>query len=215
MLNLNSDMAKKKPTLSIDKLFKDAWNIFKDKWQFILGLGVLLFIIQMVVGGVQNAFEDSALYFLVMLAAWVVNLVIQMGFLKVYIKLAKKKTAQIADLWSFSPDHVWNYLLGTMLYGVIVFLGFILLIIPGIYLMLKYMFVPYVLVTKKVGPMKALAMSAQMTDGQKFSLLGLAVSAVVLNFLGVLALGIGLIITLPVTYLSYALAYNTLESKAK
>jgi uncharacterized membrane protein len=208
-------MAKKKPTLSIDKLFKDAWNIFKDKWQFVIGLGVLLFIVQWIVGGVQTVFEDSALFLLVMVATMIVNLVIQMGFMKIYIKLADKKDAQISDLWSFTPSQVWNYLLGSLLYGIVVVLGLILLVIPGIYLMLKYMFTPYILVTKKVGPMKAMEMSAKMTDGQKFSIFGLAVAAVVINLLGALALGIGLIITIPVTYLSYALAYNTLAPKAK
>lgn len=209
-------MAKKQSTLSINKLLTEAWSIFKDKWQFVIGLGVLIFLIQWVISYIEGSFGDNMVMSLIAgIISWVISVVIQMGFLKIYIKLASRKEAKIPDMWDFEPMHVLNYVWGTFLYGIVVVLGLILLIIPGIYLALKYMFVPYILVTKPgVKALEAMEMSAKMTMGEKWTLLGLWAVVLVVNILGALLLGLGLIITIPVTYLAYAIAYNQLTAKA-
>jgi hypothetical protein len=72
----------------------------------------------------------------------------------------------------FGKGILSRYILGSIVVGLIVYCGFLLLFIPGFILYLMYFFTDYILVEKKVRITKALAISNNITSGIKWSLFG-------------------------------------------
>ena len=107
---------------------------------------------------------------------------------------------------------VLEYLVATVLYGLMVIVGFILLVIPGVYLALKYQFYKFLIVDKEMQPIEALKESARMTKGHMWQLLWLFWLVLVINLLGLLALGVGLFLTVPTTLLAYTFVYKRLSA---
>ena len=64
-----------------------------------------------------------------------------------------------------------------------------------------------------MGPIEALKKSSQITKGVKLDLLVFSFLLTGINILGVLAFGIGLILTIPTTIIATAFVYRKLLSK--
>lgn len=111
-----------------------------------------------------------------------------------------------------------NYLsiVKTMLYrGVLNFLWFLLLIVPGIIKLYAYRMVPYILADNpNIGARKAVKLSMAMTRGHKFDIFVLDLSFIGWFLLGVLALFIGTLFVLPYYNAANAELYLVLRNNA-
>lgn len=94
-------------------------------------------------------------------------------------------------------------------------LGYILLVIPGIIWTLKYQFVPYLVADKEMDAKEAFEYSARMTDGWKMKLFFYGIGLMLVNLAGALLFGIGLIITIPITYLFSFVIYRALDKRLR
>ncbi|PIY16553.1 MAG: hypothetical protein COZ15_05435, partial [Elusimicrobia bacterium CG_4_10_14_3_um_filter_49_12_50_7] len=98
-----------------------------------------------------------------------------------------------------------------LLYGIMTFLGTLLLIVPGIILGIKFMFFSYFIVDKNAGIIESLEKSAELTKGSKTNIFLLALLLWLINAAGALCLGIGLIITMPLSMTAVAYVYRKLH----
>lgn len=98
-----------------------------------------------------------------------------------------------------SFDRFTPLLLLHLLIGVIVALGLLLLIIPGIYFSISYMFAYFFVWFYGVDPTEAIRMSRKMVSGNFTQMLFLWLMLAALNLAGALAFGVGLLITLPLS----------------
>ena len=113
---------------------------------------------------------------------------------------------------TFSPVILsfFDYLIGSILYGLIVVVGLILLIIPGIIWAIKFQFFDYLIVDKGLGPIDALEKSSDITRGVKWDLFAFGILLAIINILGFLCLVVGLFVTIPVTLVAMAFVYREL-----
>ena len=102
----------------------------------------------------------------------------------------------------------WRFLGAHILTVIAVVLGFLVLVVPGIILAIGLSFVPYLVVDRGLGPIEALKESWRITKGHKWQLLLLFLALVGINLLGVLALIVGIFVTVPITMLAFAHAYR-------
>ena len=93
---------------------------------------------------------------------------------------------------------------------VICIIGFVLFIIPGIYLSVAYYLAMPLVVEKGLGPWQALETSRKAVSKRWFSVFGLGVLVVLINMLGGLAFGVGLIWTLPFTVIVFGILYRNM-----
>jgi len=103
---------------------------------------------------------------------------------------------QIRDLYSSKPIVLLNYVIASIAYGLMVMVGFLLLIVPGIFLALKYQFYGYLITDRGMGPIEALKESGRLTEGAKKDLFVFWLTF----FCGILVIMIvlGLLIALPI-----------------
>ena len=93
-------------------------------------------------------------------------------------------------------------------------MGMLLLIVPGIILGIRLQMYVWAIVDNHAGPIEALQQSWTMTRGFAWNLLLLNLLLGLINMLGMLALGIGLIVTVPLSMVAWGHAYRRLEGSA-
>jgi len=197
------------PGFFISHTFNKAWQIFKKQplqvWGIMLlpiGLAILYMII-------NNTLPEGILRSVLWLAYMIVQCIVGMGVTKIFLKMVRGENYSINDAFSTGSSLI-NYILGTLLYAVIVIGGMILLIFPGIIWGIKYMFMPYLIIDKGMSPLEAMKKSGELTQGAKWDLVGYFYTTVIMIYLGVFALVVGLAVTIPITTLSYVIVYDLL-----
>jgi uncharacterized membrane protein len=125
------------------------------------------------------------------------------------------KKSKISILFDHrDPSLVLHYIIGSIVAGVAIVIGFIFLIIPGIYIAIRLQYFTYcVLEQEEPDCIKALNESWQMTEGQVLDLFALGCLAFCIVILGLIALVVGLIVAIPVVGLMSAIAYRILSAK--
>lgn len=142
----------------------------------------------------------------------------QVGVWLVYVRwaLALCDGAAITNLTDGKHLHGFLPFLATaLLYGLIVGFGLVLLIIPGIIWALRFAFATSLVVDRDLDPWAALQESARLTRGVKSSLLGFGLLCLLLNVLGGCLMGLGLIVTVPMTLIAQARLLRHLQLRVK
>jgi len=93
---------------------------------------------------------------------------------------------------------------------VMIMLGFALLVLPGIYLMIGYMFAMHLVVEKNMTAWRSLETSRKSITHLWFRFFGLYLLIGIINILGVFTLFIAWIWTIPWSVLTMAMVYNKL-----
>lgn len=200
---------------TIEKAFSQGWEAFKKNPGLIIGALVLSGIAYYIPAIISTATADdsSGVSFLFTLLSWIVGVMLQVGIATMTLKLIDSKPAAISDLWSHG-NFFLRMLGATILYSLMVFVGTILLIIPGIYLGIRYQFYAYAMVDKNLGVMESLKQAGEITKGSWWMLLLLGVLEGILFFVGALPLGLGLILVIPLVALVTASVYRQLSGGA-
>ena len=117
------------------------------------------------------------------------------------------KKMSIGDLFDFS--RALDKIVGPIVIGVLIGIGYFLLIIPGLILTFMWMFAPCVQGDRPdLGFIEAMKVSSRTAKGKWLKLLGLIIVLAIINLLGTIPLGLGLLITLPVTHVALYTAYS-------
>ena len=103
-----------------------------------------------------------------------------------------------------------NYLIAYFLFQVAFVVGFVLLIIPGIYVAVTYNWFAYFISEKHYGVQESFRQSKLLSEGSRWQILKFFLATIGLNILGLLALVVGLFVTVPMTMIACVLVYRKL-----
>jgi len=129
------------------------------------------------------------------------------GFLLVASYLTSGKEVIFENFFD-GFKHFAGLVLFTLIAGILIFLGFIALILPGIYLSVGYIFTPFYIVFARMNFWDAMESSRKLVHREWFSIFGFIIVLVLINFLGLLAFGLGLLITVPLSYCTLYAAFD-------
>ena len=104
-----------------------------------------------------------------------------------------------------------QYLAAIVIYMVVVAVGLILLIVPGVILGVRLMFFGALIVDKNMNPVEALKKSFEMTKGKTWDLFLFSLAILGINILGLICIGLGLIVTLPLTSIATMDVYRKIQ----
>lgn len=211
--------------LSIKECLTYGWTVFKKRpWIFVKAaiiLGLVSFAFNLLSSVIQAGVEITtqplavvlfaiALFIVSVLSIYVGIVLDNMGVTKFYLNAHDNvETTRLKDLWA--PHPFVKYVLTILLFSVMFIVGLVLLIVPGIIVALVFGMCVYLVMDRGLGPIEALKESARITKGSRWKLflLGLAIAGI--NIVGLLALVIGLLVTVPVTILAGVHAYRVLS----
>ena len=197
---------------SIEEALKFGWETLKENFGLLIGAGVILMVVQFVPTAIAGMLRESAAYLAILIEVigWVLSVLVQIGLIKIMLKLCDNQKPVFSEIFS-GYNHLWQFIAASILYSLIVMGGMLLLIIPGIIWAISYQFVAYALIDDNLGPIQALKESAELTKGIKGKLILFTLCLGGVNLLGVLLLGIGLIVTVPVSSIAYTYVYRQLR----
>jgi hypothetical protein len=198
------------------EVVKFGWRTMRDNVGFFIGLLIVAWLVQSVPQLIASLLmKETVLLGLVLyVLAVVLNLIVGMGVIKISLTFCDGQKGTFGDLFSCYPLF-FKYLLSSILYGLIVIAGTILLVFPAVIWGIKFSLFSYFIVDKGLGPVQALRASAHTTAGAKWDLLGFFFVVSVINFIGMVCLGIGLFATVPTTLIASALVYRRLVSQTE
>jgi uncharacterized membrane protein len=105
-----------------------------------------------------------------------------------------------------------TFFASTLICELIVAAGLVLLVVPGVLWAARFCFAPLLVLDRELDPIEALHESARLTRGARGALIKLGLALLGLNLLGALALGLGLFVTVPVTFLATVRAMRVLQA---
>lgn len=197
-------------TFTIADAFSHGWEKTKKHFWLVVGVLATQWAISMIFSYVGKATEDAVLINIILfIISMVVGILLRIGSLSFFFN-AEKDKGQFKDLFD-AQGVFFNYFVAYVLLSIVIILGFILLIVPGIILYLVYMFVPMLIVDKKMAVLDSFKKSAEMTKGHRLHLLGFVCVAVLINFVGAIAFLIGLFVTMPITIFASLYIYHRLS----
>lgn len=208
---------------SISEVIQGGWKAMKENLLFFIGFLIVAVLFQALpyiilsaagYSMAENAATPPGLLFLTKVTHWVLMALVSMGFIKISLDLSAQVKPKWSSLVTCFPL-VIKFLLGEILYAIVITIGFILLIIPGVIWGLKYYFFGYFIVDKGVGPMAAFEMSSNLTQGAKWDLLGFVVVGWIITLIGLICLGVGLFAAIPTVLVAKALVYRKLSTFLK
>jgi uncharacterized membrane protein len=204
---------------SIHSCVSFGWETFKKRPWFFVGASVVIALVYICASALTSAIDallgGSAKEptLLGSLADYGLSTLISMGATAFYLATHDSpETVDLTQLWR--PHPFWKFVGASILVGLLIIVGFILLIVPGIVLALMYMFTTFIVIDRGLGPIDAMKESNSITRGHKWPLLGLVCILALINIAGAIALLVGLLVTVPVTSLAFTHAYRVLQAHA-
>jgi uncharacterized membrane protein len=142
----------------------------------------------------------------------VAEFVVMLGWARISLHLVDGGVADLGDLFP-DPMQVISFLISGLIMSIAVSIGFVLLVIPGIFLYVRLGFY-WLAAADGAGPIEALQRSWALTDGSFWKVLIFLIVAWLILAVGQLALLIGLVAAAPVVSLAYAHIYRRLPANA-
>jgi uncharacterized membrane protein len=197
-----------------------GWEKTKQYFWPLTGLLVAMIVLQVATNyiGDGQGFnysaepkEFSGTMMIGSLLSMVIGVIFSAAMIRMGLDILDDKYQGFTQSFSLPVSAYVNTFLGTVLYYIVVFLGFLLLIFPGLYLALRYQFYSEFIVDRNVGVFESFRLSAQATKGKKLSLFAFSLVIGIVNVIGLILLGVGLLATIPLTYLAYLAVYRVLS----
>lgn len=200
-----------------------SWAIFKVDYGITIG-GVFVAnvlmqsvaIVQQILGTVIEALQDrgdnstaSILTILVLCCMplnFFIQTFVQLGQARLLLNVARGEHAQISDLFS-GGRYFWRMVGSSILFSIIVGLGMLACLIPGIIWALMYLTYTYALVDQDPRGTQCLSIARAASKDNLGALLVIVIASIGINILGGLMFCVGILATLPLTFLITAVAY--------
>jgi uncharacterized membrane protein len=176
----------------LNDVLKKSWNLFKNQYVTLI-IGTLIGIIGMI--------------FIITIPPLV------FGIYFMCINAAKGKKVEISDVFS-GFDYFFTSWGMFILMFIAITIGLALLVIPGILLMIMFQYAVVIAINEKKGAISALERSYEIAKKNfSFSLVFWVLISVITSIGSLIR--IGLIVTVPFTFLCTCLATNRLTAKKK
>lgn len=206
-------------TYSISESFSLGWKKFKEKALLYLGMTILINVISVFSNPSYQTFmhypDISATppYDITHFIANVLYIYLVLGFTKAVISHMRGEDIEFNSFFNVNFMNLVHYFIAMLLTGVLVVIGMIFLIIPGIHIGLRLLFTSYLIVDKNLNFVDAIDQSWNMTKGKTMDLFFWVLIAFCIALLGLIALVFGLFIALPVISLALAYLYVKLSGE--
>jgi uncharacterized membrane protein len=221
------------PKFSIEEAVGFGWKTVKEHWTTLIPVTILVGGVGSILSGMLNGdgegmwmmdspsdFTSFNLMEYVSFASenilgTVLSTIATGILIFVSLKYVNNKAKDFASLFQgLTPELIVKLIGASILYNLAVMLGLILLIIPGIYLALRFSMASYIIADTNAGIMDAFRESSRLTEGVKWNLILAFIVMGLIMLLGVLALFVGLIVAVPVVLIATTHIYVQLKKSA-
>ena len=191
---------------SISEVAGTSWKFTKSQIWVLAGM----FLAYCVVTGILNLITSSS-YVLNLLVQLIIGSLFTLGFIRNMFQTMDGEEPQFSAYGQEARKFL-HYLVANILYSIIVCIGIVLLIIPGIYLAIRLQFFQqYIVSEERCSAIDALKKSWELTQGQAMPLFLLALVQIGLTLLGLILLVVGLFVAIPLIVMMQCYVFRKLR----
>lgn len=186
-----------------------GWNIFQENWLFLIVYFTIVAAIAAGIVGIAVLLPNKYGMALSLLLALVLFPPLWAGFFAGIFTSFRRNRFKLKDFFqgfSFFPQLA----IANLVSGLLIFIGcFVtLILIPGIYLIVGYIFAAPLIIDRRLKFWSAMETSRLIVARQWFPIFAFVLLLGLINLGGALIFGLGLFVTLPVSYCAIAAAYD-------
>ena len=168
------------------QLVKDSLSLVKDNPALFLGIllvPALLSVIAAIFEPAQNAGTVEGTEWIIFAAVTVVSVIANI-FMGIALILAlSNHSLTVKEAYSESTSFFWRYLGLSILTSIVITIGFILFIIPGVILSVWFTFAVFILVLERTKIIEAMKISREYVKGKWWGVFGRLVAGSLMAFL--------------------------------
>jgi uncharacterized membrane protein len=161
--------------------------------------------------GSRSPIVGLVLYAVFIAAATLFGLVLAKGLLQAMLTIADGRAPDVTSVLNFS--NMGPYVLTGLLFMLGYMVGLVACILPGIAFGLLSQFWPYAVLDEGRDGVDAIRTSIETSLAHLGELLIFVLVAFGVNLLGLLACGVGLLVTMPTTYLAIVYAWRVMRGR--
>jgi len=134
--------------------------------------------------------------------------IIKYGENYLFLQAMRDEEADLRVLFEGFKTKYLNIVLANLIVVALTILGFMMLIVPGIIVLCRLVFVSYLVMDKDMEPMKAVEKSWQMTRGHGWTIFGMGIMSIFVFIGGVLVFIVGAIFSIMWIHAAFASMYQ-------
>ncbi len=160
--------------------------------------------------GFKIGYAEASLSVPMTIISQILSVFLWLGATKIGLNAVSGKPFSIGTLFSGGKWLVRGFI-GYLLYMAMIVVGLVLLIVPGIYLALRFGMYQAAIVDRNMGVIDAFKYSAQLTQKNVLNLFVIALFTFLIILAGCMALLVGLLFAYPMIWLMWMVAYRWLQ----
>ena len=200
------------PSLNVGDALGYGFGALKTYPGPLVVITLVFLVVTAVLNFIPALFEDAPiLQAVVNIGTFLAAAILYMGMIRMALKVTAGQEPEVADL--FKADHFGSYLGAGILVGLMVGIGLVLCIVPGILAIILFGFFGFLVLDRGVGAIDSISGSFELTKANLGPLFVLGLAVVGLNLAGALVCGFGLLVTYPITIVALGYAYRSLSGE--
>ena len=133
----------------------------------------------------------------------------------IYLKAVRDQEADLRLLFEGFRSKYMNIVLANLIVAALIGIGILMLIVPGIIVACRLVFVSYLVMDKDMDPMKAVEKSWQMTRGHGWTVFGMAIISFFIAIAGFIAMIVGIIFSMMWIHAAFAVLYQSVLNETE
>lgn len=188
-----------------------GWRTVREYPVFTVGTHLVSLGVPMIIQwGGDVALDGNGPEFAIELISFAVSATFTLGLAKIYLRFRDGEIPVFENLFD-GLTQIHKYIGAWIVSLVAVLMGLCLLVVPGIIILIRLWFVGFAIVDTRSGPLEAIQQSWEISRRHTTDLFALFFILAGLNLLGLVCLGIGVLVTVPISGLALAHIYRTLK----
>jgi len=205
---------------TIGEILSEGWTKVSGSKLKIFGAMFIFVVITILANSFVTLFLDPEPYYeagqlldglmIEVIGGWIVapiTIPLYLGVLLLGYARANSEELHLESIFNYYV-FVWPLFFASLLMTLLTYLGFLLLLIPGIYLSVAYTFTLPLMIDKKLDIWGAMEVSRQAVSKHWWTIAGVNGTLVVLLTISIIPLGIGLIWSIPLMMISQGIMYR-------
>jgi uncharacterized membrane protein len=191
-----------------------GWGAYWKNVGPMVVIALVIIGIEVVFGLIGNAFDSVPVRVLFQLIGWLLGLFLALGWFRVSLEITQGRRPEVGDV--FKAEGYGPYIVASIVFGIGFFIGLLLCVIPGIIFAVVFGFYGFVAAEQgnAAVAMDTLKRAAEISAGHRWQLFGLAIVLALINLVGALACGVGLLFTSGITIIAWAYTYRRLSGES-
>jgi hypothetical protein len=176
--------------LSVGETLSEVFAIYREHAGVLLPLAFWLYLVVAIVDGIEDRGELGVLFVIGLMLGFVVALLYQ-GMVVSLVRDVQdgRRDSSVGDLYRSVLPVLAPLLLASLLYGIAVAVGFVLLVVPGCILLTIWAVIAPAIVIEHRGVSAAFGRSRELVRGNGWPVFGVVIAAILIAFVASAILG--------------------------